>query len=493
MTQFLAADLGTTSIKLAVISSKGKFIAIRSQRLERFHPNFGWSEQDPKDWWEGFCACSQKVMEDINVDISKLSGIAVCGQMHAPVPLNRNGHLLSNRVQLWDDKRCSSQVINYFAKINNSESLDEYSNFPASCWSAFKIAWIMDNQPEIYENTSSFLTPKDYINYCLTNRICTDLTEASGSFLLDFQTLKYSKKRAESLEIDLAKFPEIINSDQVIGTISSVASANTGIPTGLPVMSGGGDSMVALLGSSILEPGQSAEITGTSTVIANQSNNTLYDPKISHLLSTSGKKISLMCIDSGGDSVRWIKSLLENENLNFEDLDQLLTQVPVGSCGLYFIPCLIGERNLNSFHTRAQFFGMSSNHTKEYFYRAVTEGLAMMVTRNLKSLQQSGEKVEKLIVSGAGAQGSNWLKMKASIYGMPLYLPECLETGLIGGAILVGKGTGLFGDLKEGCQQLVNIKERIDPDPKLTERYLKHQQFFECLYNMNQLMSEKLM
>ncbi len=236
MTQFLAADLGTTSIKLAVISSKGKFIAIRSQRLERFHPNFGWSEQDPKDWWEGFCACSQKVMEDINVDISKLSGIAVCGQMHAPVPLNRNGHLLSNRVQLWDDKRCSSQVINYFAKNYNSESLDEYSNFPASCWSAFKIAWIMDNQPEIYENTSSFLTPKDYINYCLTNRICTDLTEASGSFLLDFQTLKYSKKRAESLEIDLAKFPEIINSDQVIGTISSVASANTGIPTGLPVM-----------------------------------------------------------------------------------------------------------------------------------------------------------------------------------------------------------------------------------------------------------------
>ena len=271
MTHFLAADLGTTSIKLAVISSKGKIIAIRSQRLGRFHPNFGWSKQDSKNWWEGFCACSQKVIEDINVDISKLSGIAVCGQMHAPVPLNQNGHLLTNRVQLWDDKRCFSQIISYFEKIKNSESPDEYSNFPASCWSTFKVAWIRDNQPEIYENTSSFLTPKDYINYCLTNRICTDLTEVSGSLLLDFQTLKYAKKRAESLEIYLAKFPEIIHSDQVIGTISSVASTNTGIPTGLPVMSGGGDSMVALLGSSIVEPGQSAEITGTSTVIANQS------------------------------------------------------------------------------------------------------------------------------------------------------------------------------------------------------------------------------
>jgi sugar (pentulose or hexulose) kinase len=490
--QFLVADLGTSSIKVAVFNRKGQILAMHSCVLKRHHPHPGWSEQDPEEWWKGFCDCCQIVLADTKVDLSKLKGIAVCGQMHGPVPIDADGQVLLNRIQLWDDKRCIAQINEFQKKPNASELQKLVANPPATSWTAFKAAWIRDCQPSIYSKTFCFLTPKDFINFRLSGQFCTDRTEASGSFLINAKTGVYSPELADALDLDLSKFPRIHPSEEVIGSITRKAAEQTGIPHELPVVAGGGDSMVAMLGSGVIEPGKGLDLTGTSTLIGLCSERPLLHPHISNLYSAAGYWSPCICIDTGGDSIHWVNQILGKSDQESEEIDRILSNVPPGSEGLFYLPYLSGERLSGTYHSRAQFFGLSLIHTREFIYRAVAEGLAMAGERNLQKLQQAGAELKELIVSGGGAQGKNWLQIKASVYGITLVVTECTESGLLGAVILAGTGTGYFNDVKEGASKLVCIKERIYPDSEIQEKYKKRQEFFNRIYDQNLMMSNEL-
>ena len=489
--QFLVADLGTSSIKVAVFNGKGHLLAIHSCVLERHHPHPGWSEQDPEAWWKGFCDCSKIVLADTNVNLTKIKGIAVCGQMHGPVPIGDDGQILLNRIQLWDDKRCIPQI-NKFKKISNSSELQKLvANPPATSWTAFKVGWIRDCLPSIYSKTFCFLCPKDFINFRLTGKFCTDHTEASGSFLMNTKTGVYSPELAKALNLDLSKFPRIHPSEEVIGSITWKATKQTGIPQGLPVVAGGGDSTVAMLGSGVVESGMGLDQTGTSTLIGFCSERPFYHHHLNNLYIAAGYWSHNICIDAGGDSIRWVNQIFGESDQVSEEFDSILSNVPPGSEGLFFLPCLSGERLNGTYHSRAQFFGLSIVHTREFIYRAVAEGLAMAGKRNLQKIQKAGGEFNEIIVSGGGAYGNNWLQVKASVYGIALVLNECTESGLLGAVILIGAGTGFFNDVKEGAKKLVCIKKRIYPDNKIMEKYIIRQELFNRLYEQNLMMTNE--
>ncbi|HIL53421.1 MAG TPA: pentose kinase, partial [Verrucomicrobia bacterium] len=281
-------------------------------------------------------------------------------------------------------------------------------------------------------------------------------------------------------------------SEEVIGSITRKTAEQTGIPHELPVVAGGGDSMVAMLGSGVIEPGKGLDLTGTSTLIGLCSVRPFHHPHISNLYSAAGYWSPFICIDTGGGSIHWVNQILGKSDQESEEIDRILSNVPPGSEGLFYLPYLSGERLSGTYHSRAQFFGLSLIHTREFIYRAVAEGLAMAGERNLQKLQQAGAELKELIVSGGGAQGKNWLQIKASVYGIPLVVTECTESGLLGAVILAGTGTGYFNDVKEGASKLVCIKERIYPDSEIQEKYKKRQEFFNRIYDQNLMMSNEL-
>lgn len=493
----LGIDIGTESARAAVFDFKGNLIASSQKRCRTFYPEPGYAEQNPIDWWQ----ITLKNLRDLKNYLSSVIGIGVCGQMHAPVSITKQGELLTNRVQLWCDKRGANYCEKFRKKISDNKTISITGNVILPSWMGVKINWIKNNQKDIYDKTYKFLTPKDYINFKLTGKIAIDYSEASGTFLMDINTMNWSNGIARYMDISIDKMPDIYSSEQIIGHITEKISSLTGLKKGTPVVAGGGDMLCSLLGGGMVEYEDVFDITGTAAIICAMTKSPLINQKIMNIHHVIDAWVPFGILDSGGGSYQWFKNTfckLEEESVKksgksiYDILTKEAKNITAGANGLLFLPYLIGERVLGDSNSRGIFFGISQSHTRAHLIRAILEGVIFDMRQTLEIFEKSGIKIKDIITIGGGAKEKVWSQIKADVYKKNIVVLEKFEGGVLGAAVLAGLGVKVFNNVVDACAKMNKIKERFKPIVKNSFIYDKFYEIFKDLHDSMQSRFRKL-
>ena len=475
MTQYVVAiDVGTQSTRAALVDVEGIIHDVASSPIELYAPRPGWAEQDPEQWWETTVANIAAVIG--RHPTATIGAIGVAAQMHSVVALSASGASLTDRAAIWSDKRCLDQV-NAFERRADAEELSHLAgNRPLPAWAGFKMGWLRANAPEVYENAESLLMAKDFLNYRLCGEVATDPSEASGSFLCDAASGKWSDVLVDALGVDAAKLPEIVDSWSVIGTVRKDVAGRTGVAEGTPVVAGSGDMMCQLLGSGITKPGRVGLVSGTASIMSLAAESASPDFRIMNLRSASGDWIRFGIEDAAGESLRWFVDTFcpaGDPGQRRGSLESLVPQaalVEPGSGGLLFFPYLLGERTLGSPHSRASFIGATIGHERAHFVRAVMEGIALEDRRALECLCPAGVH-GPIRASGGGASSSLWNQIRADVFAHPVQVLASAEGGIQGAAILAGVAAGWYSDAAAGAEEVVRVAETWAPSPDAVRVY----------------------
>jgi xylulokinase len=482
----LAIDVGTGSVRAALISLTGETVAFSAREHDQIVPQFGWSEQRPESWWEGATASVRTVLGQIDQGSHRVAGVAACGQMHGTVLIDDDGRLVLDRVPLWNDKR-TREIVEEFERTHDTRSmLRIVGNPPTVAFAAFKLMWIKRHEPKAYAAARTLLMPKDYINFRLTGARAIDVSEASCNYLLDIRTRTWSEEIVSLAGLDLAILPPLKTASEVLGTVSKTAAAETGLSEGTPVIVGAGDYPVTLLGSGVTHPGMGSDVTGTSTLITLITEEPVLDPAITNVQGVAGGWGAFTILDAGGDAMRWARRAFHDNQYSYERIVELAAEAPAGADRLIFLPYLNGERLAKQSNSRAQFVGLTSGHVAGHLHRAVMEGVAFASRRNIEIMKSRGNQLERLVAAGGGAKTRLWLEIKAAAYGCPILTTTDPECGVLGCAMLAGVGAGIFGDLDDAVRRLVRYDAEIQPDPRWSERYERIAVFFNRVYSQSE-------
>lgn len=490
---FLAVDVGTGSVRAALVDPRGRILAIVAREHDQIVPEFGWAEQRPLDWWEGARASIAAVLDRIDGARNRVLAVCVCGQMHGLVLLDANGVLTRPTVPLWNDKR-TVDLVRRFEGENDPESyLAESGNTPTPAWPGFKLQWVRDNDPDAYARSAVAIMPKDYINYRLTGEIAMDTGDASCSFLMNPERRDWSSVMIERMELDGNKLPAIRNPLDIIGHVTKAAAQDTGLNAGTPVLVGGADFPVALLGSGACRPGVGSDSTGTGAIITVIAEKPLLDPEISNVATIEGNWGPFVLLETGGDGMRWARRAFHDRALSYDEIVARAATAPAGSDALFFLPFLTGERLGRHRNARAQFFGLGAAHGMEHLHRSILEGIAFAVARHIRIMEKaSGKALERVIAAGGGARNELWLKIKASMFGIPILVPREPECGIVGCAAMAATATGRFGKVEDAAKTFVAYGKEILPDPSWAETYHRMQPVFDKLYHHSQALYDDI-
>src|SRR6202162_4727344 len=296
----LAIDVGTGSVRAALITVTGETAAFSAREHDQIVPQFGWSEQRPESWWEGATATVRTVLGKIDQAPHRVAGVAACGQMHGTVLIDSDGRLALDRVPLWNDKR-TRQIVEEFQRTHDTEGiLRLVGNPPTVAFAAFKLMWIKRHEPKAYAAARTLLMPKDYINFRLTGARAIDYSEASCNYLLDIRSRTWSEEILNLTGLDLKMLPPLKNASEVLATVTAEAARETGLLEGTPVVVGAGDYPVTLLGSGVTRPGMGSDVTGTSTLITLMTAEPVLDPAITNVQGVAGGWGAFTILDAGG-------------------------------------------------------------------------------------------------------------------------------------------------------------------------------------------------
>lgn len=479
---YLSIDIGTGSVRAGLVDKSGRVRRIAAREHEQIVPRFGWSEQRPNDWWDGVIDVVRDVVAWSDDEGGSIEAVCACGQMHGTVLIDDDGESILDAVPLWNDKR----TLDYVAQFEGRHSVEEYLELtanPASpAWPGFKLQWIRDHHPDAYERATSVLMPKDFTNFRLTGERAIDRTDAALSFLMEPSSGQWSSTMTAELGLDARKLAPIRSPGEILGTVNAEASRQTGLREGTPVLVGGGDYPLAMLGSGVDRPGLASEVAGTSSIISVIADAPVLDSAICNVGTVDGRWAAFTLLESGGDAVRWARRAFHDHEVSYEETLDRASSAPVGSDGLFFLPYLVGERLGDYRNSRAQFFGLAAGHGNPHLHRAVMEGVAFAVARQLRTMRTHASiDLEKVIASGGGARADLWLKIKASVYNLEIVVPEEPECGLVGCAALAAHTTGQFNDLTDAVGSFVKFARSVEPDPNWAEKYAQMQPIFDSL------------
>jgi xylulokinase len=487
MKNILTIDVGTQSIRAAIVSQDGKIIHI-SQKLHEIHSPFdGWAQQSPDLWWRNCCEVVSSLWKESSVSPDSIAAVSACGQMHGPVGIDDKGELTTEYVQLWCDKRCTSQVSAILEQNDLQDLMRLTGNAPNTAWIGMKVKWEKENNRSLYDKTLYYLVPKDYINFKLTGVFATDHSESSASYIYDINKGGYSDKLARIVGVDIEKFPPIHKSFDIIGNVSGDSAALTGIPEETPVVAGGGDFPVSLLGFGIVGQGATADVTGTSSLLSIHSPEPVIEPALMNCRHVVDGWIAFSILDSGGLSMKWCKDLFGSvyKDLSYDEMIEMARQAPPGCDGLIFQPYLTGERRIDNIKAKGSFVGLKPEHSASHMIRSVMEGVAFTMGKDASIFRGSGLAISELNSVGGGTRNSLWNEIKSSILGVPVNISDEPEAGIMGAALLGAYGAGLISDLEESAKKRKNISRTIQPDAKHTEQYILSLNEFKRIYDHN--------
>lgn len=487
----LGIDIGTESARVALVDLTGAVVATASEGYNLSVPKPGWAEQDPQTWWEATVKNIRRLIEQTGIHPGQIAAVGSAGQMHAPVPIDSQGRLISDQVLLWCDKRSNPQCDMLKKGLQELDALHLTGNPVVPAWTGFKMRWLKEYREDLYSKTDKFLSCNGFINFMLTGEVYTDLSEASGTYLFDARDKKWSAELCSELGVDVGKLPEIISSEQIIGYVTERAAQATGLEAGVPVVAGGGDMMCLILGAGIATPGMACDIGGTACDVSAFTPEPLYDDRLMHLHHVApGGWISFGILDSG--AFKWFrdefctaeKAEAAKRGISaYSLLTEMADAVPAGAEGLIFLPYLLGERTLGTSASRAVFFGYTPRHTIAHSTRAIMEGIVFDLRQSLEIITEKGIEVDMIRTVGGSANSPLWNQMKADIYRHSIQTLTNFEGGVMGAAILAATGAGVYKDAATAAESMVRTEKTYRPDPVSADLYDRYYSMFKLLHD----------
>jgi xylulokinase len=489
----LGIDVSTTGAKALVIDERGAVIASATEEYPLYTPRPLWSEQNPADWWEGAQAAVRRVLAQ--VPPSEIRSIGLTGQMHGLVLLDDAGEVLRPAI-LWNDQRTGQQCEEITAWAGGLKRLITLTgNAVLPGFTAPKIVWVRQHEPKIYDRVSHILLPKDYIRYRLTGEFATEVSDASGTSLLDVGNRRWSATMAGLLGIPMGWLPECYESHEISGKIGEAAAQATGLRAGTPVVGGGGDQAAQAVGSGIVRPGIISVTSGTSGVVFAYAGEYAPEPEgrlhvFCHAVPGAWHAMGVML--SAGGAFRWFRDSLGGEekvraSATGDDPYNLLTaaaaDAPPGAEGLLFLPYLTGERcPYPDPNARGAFVGLTLRHGKGHMVRAVLEGVSFGLRDSLELIKGLGVPIEQVRASGGGARSDLWRQIQADIFGTELVLIDVTEGAAFGAALLAGVGAGEYKDVREAVDAAVRVVSSTRPDGQAAAAYERLYPLYRGLY-----------
>lgn len=488
---YIGIDIGTSSVKALLIDSGGRVIKTSVPEYSFQTPKPLWAEADPLDWWE---ATQQAIKELLlKVQSSEIAGIGLTGQMHGMVAMNKEGSVLRPCI-MWNDQRSHLECDEITERVGQKKILSITGNPVLPGFTAPKILWTQKNEPDLFALIDKVVLPKDFIRYKLTGSFFSDVSDASGTSLLDVGKRTWSQEMFDCMGWPISWMPEVTESTEVSAKISAEAATLTGLLEGTPVVAGGGDCAAQAVGSGIVEEGKVSVTLGTSGVVFAQSDEYRVEPNgklHAFCHAVPGKWHVMGVMLSAAGSFQWYKNQfgMEEQRIEkegganaYETLTKEAQQVIAGSEGLFFLPYLSGERTPHPDpYARGCFIGMSLRHQKKHHTRAVLEGVSYGLNDSLSMMQELGVNPNEIILSGGGSRSALWKQMLADIFATPCAMVNALEGAAYGAAILAAVGVGGFGTVQEACSSFIQKIETVEPGPNL-ETYKRNYPIYKSLY-----------
>lgn len=494
MNYFIGIDIGTTGAKALLMDVNGVVVTTATSEYPMSTPHPLWAEQNPDDWWNATCTTIQNVLRESKVNANNVKGVGLTGQMHGLVTLDKNGKVLYPCI-MWNDQRTGNECKEITERIGFQNLLSITGNQVLPGFTVPKILWLRKNKSDVFSRINKILIPKDYIRYKLTNEFFTDVSDASGTSLLNVKERSWSKEILDKLEIPADWLPEVVESITQTGSITKQASALTGLTEGTPVFAGGGDQAAGGIGAGAVREGIVSIILGTSGVVFTHSDNYRIEPegKLHAFCHSVPGKWHLMGVTlSAAGSFRWYRDTFaqleksEAEKMG-KDVYEILTlqaeTVQAGSEGLFFLPYLTGERTPHPDpNAKGAFIGLNIRHTKAHFARSVLEGVAFSLRDCFELISNLGIKAENLIVSGGGAKSRLWRSIISDIFNAEINTLSCTEGAPYGAAILATVGSGNYNTVHEACDRMLKIESSITPEQQRVANYEEYYRIYRELY-----------
>lgn len=444
MSSYLAVDVGTSAVKVALYDGNGKLLISKREAYPVSYPKVGWAEQNPDHWWMAAQNLCQLVRGEIGY--SSLRGVCISGQAPSCVPVDLNGKPLRPAI-LWLDRRADDQVASLQNKLGPGIAEQITGNRLDGYFGGLKWSWYRHNEQELYDKTWKILQANSFVMHQLSGEFVVDPGQAGlCTPCFNINELYWERNLIEKIELDVEKLPEVRPSWDVIGEVTRLASTNTGIPVGTPVICGGGDFACACLGAGVFHEGEAAMMLGTGGNLLIPKTKS-HDTRLINTIHLTGESLSLGGVLAGG-SVQWFRDMLGIDDPNLLALlEAEAAQVPAGAEGLIFLPYLMGERTpIWDAKARGVFIGLSSTHKRGHLFRAVLEGVAFAYQQMMEVSAEMGCQIKEIITINGGAQSALWRQIFADILGVPIRWRPSSEGTSLGAAFLTAIGVGDFSD-----------------------------------------------
>jgi xylulokinase len=482
---FLGLDVSTTATKALLIDSDGKVIATASTEYPFETPRPLWSEQDPGLWW---CAAQKSIRAVLNqssIDPSHVQGVGLTGQMHGLVLLDETGAVLRPAI-LWNDQRTQAQCDEIHARIGKERFLGLSGNLALTGFTAPKILWVAENEPEIYHKVRYVLLPKDFVRYKLTGTMAMDKADGAGTVLMDLKTRQWSPEILSGLDIPENWMPELYEGPEITGTVTHEASLATGLKPGTPVVAGGGDQAAQAVGVGAVREGIVALTLGTSGVVFAATGSPYIEPEgrlHAFCHSAPGKWHLMGVMLSAAGSLRWYRDTIA-PTMDYDQLLEPAAKIAPGSDGLVFLPYLTGERTPHPDPlARAAFVGLTVRHNMPHLTRAVLEGVAFGLRDSFELMKNTGlSSIDQVRISGGGAKSLLWQQILSDVFDSELVTVNTTEGAAFGAALLAGVGAGHWQTVDAACDATIRVTGRVSPNAQNTRRYEDVYRTYRGLY-----------
>jgi xylulokinase len=443
-------------------------IGVASSEYTYDIPRPMWTEQHPDLWWKATTASIRQVLSESGVDPADIKGVGLTGQMHGLVMLDTDGEVLRPAI-LWNDQRTGAECDEIRNRLGKEQLIQVTGNDALTGFTAPKILWVRNNEPEIYARVRHILLPKDYVRFKLTGEYATDKAGGAGTLLFDIRARDWSGTVVDALEIDPSWLPPTFEGTSVTGHVSSQAAEATGLQAGTPVMGGGGDQAAAAVGTGAVVEGIVSLSLGTSGVVFASADQPIIEPegRLHAFCHAAPGKWHLMGVMlSAAGSLRWYRDALAPET-DFDTLVASAARIEPGSDGLFFLPYLTGERTPHPDPlARGAFVGLTVRHTRPHLTRAVLEGVAFGLRDSFELMKGAGlADITQVRVTGGGAKSPLWRQILADVLGAELVTVNTTEGAAYGAAVLAATGAGTFPDVASACERIIQVTSTTAPGP----------------------------
>lgn len=494
MEYLLGIDIGTSGTKTVLFDTEGGVAASKTIEYPMQQPQNGWAEQNPNDWWNAVCGGIRAVLEKSGADAKAIRGIGLSGQMHSLVMLDENNQVLRPAI-LWCDQRTAAECEEIYQRVGKERYIEITANPALTGFTAGKILWVRNHEPEIYAKCRHILLAKDYIRLRLCGVYATEVSDASGMGLLDVPHRCWSQEVLEKLEIAPELLAKVYESPEVTGTITPEAAEQTGLTAGTPVVGGAGDNAAAAVGTGVVEDGKAFATIGTSGVVFAHTSKLSVDPK--------GRVHTFCCAVPGawhvmgvtlaaGQSLKWYRDQFCGVDCQqaaeqgvdpYFLLDKEAEKVPIGSNRLIYLPYLMGERTPHlDPDCRGAFIGLSGMHTRYDLLRAVMEGVTFSLRDCAEILKEMQVRPTQILACGGGGTSPLWRQMLADVLGCEVATTVSKEGPALGVAILAGVGAGVYASVEEGCRKLIGVNAPQAPIAENMDKYEAFYAIYRALY-----------